>query len=291
MTSSAKGDADQHRLAARFVDGPHVSAPDKAEQRLADWLTDLSAGAGGCDRRSDRPVPARQDHSARHRRSLALSVRSDARRRARARSGCSNATRSRILPRLIERTCRDVSAAAGEADVMQSASPHEIGGGAADRAVRHRRRLAGDAGDGGADRSRGRLGAGGAALPAAAGSRARPDDAAQSRIARRTDSGLVVLAMGKMGAGELNYSSDIDLIVFFDSEATTLAPDIEPQTVLRARHAGARADPAAAQRRRLRVPGRSAAAAGSRPRRRWRSRWPRRCIITSGTGGPGSAPP
>jgi [glutamine synthetase] adenylyltransferase / [glutamine synthetase]-adenylyl-L-tyrosine phosphorylase len=43
------------------------------------------------------------------------------------------------------------------------------------------------------------------------------------------DSGLIVLAMGKMGAGELNYSSDIDLIVFFDSAATTLAPDIEPQ--------------------------------------------------------------
>ena len=35
--------------------------------------------------------------------------------------------------------------------------------------------------------------------------------------------------MGKMGAGELNYSSDIDLIVFFDSAAPTLAPDIEPQ--------------------------------------------------------------
>src|SRR5258706_16426163 len=51
MNSSAKGDADQHRLAARFVDGPHVSAPDKAEQRLADWLTDLAseqaAGVGG----------------------------------------------------------------------------------------------------------------------------------------------------------------------------------------------------------------------------------------------------
>ncbi|HET6838264.1 MAG TPA: bifunctional [glutamine synthetase] adenylyltransferase/[glutamine synthetase]-adenylyl-L-tyrosine phosphorylase, partial [Bradyrhizobium sp.] len=42
------------------------------------------------------------------------------------------------------------------------------------------------------------------------------------------DSGLVVLAMGKMGAGELNYSSDIDLIVFFDPAAPTLAPDLEP---------------------------------------------------------------
>src|SRR3979490_1948655 len=42
MNSSAKGDADQHGLAARFVDGPHVAAPDQAEQRLADWLTDLA---------------------------------------------------------------------------------------------------------------------------------------------------------------------------------------------------------------------------------------------------------
>ncbi len=32
------------------------------------------------------------------------------------------------------------------------------------------------------------------------------------------DSGLVILGMGKMGARELNYSSDIDIIVFFDSE-------------------------------------------------------------------------
>src|SRR4051794_35840554 len=31
-------------------------------------------------------------------------------------------------------------------------------------------------------------------------------------------SGYIVLAMGKMGAGELNYSSDIDLIVFYDAD-------------------------------------------------------------------------
>ena len=35
-------------------------------------------------------------------------------------------------------------------------------------------------------------------------------------------SGYVVLAMGKMGAGELNYSSDIDLIVLFDPDAPAL---------------------------------------------------------------------
>ena len=38
---------------------------------------------------------------------------------------------------------------------------------------------------------------------------ATPDDAA-------TAGGMVALAMGKMGAGELNYSSDIDLICLFD---------------------------------------------------------------------------
>src|SRR3954467_7356022 len=39
-------------------------------------------------------------------------------------------------------------------------------------------------------------------------------------------SGYIVLAMGKMGAGELNYSSDIDLIVFYD--ATTPLQGTEP---------------------------------------------------------------
>jgi glutamate-ammonia-ligase adenylyltransferase len=42
------------------------------------------------------------------------------------------------------------------------------------------------------------------------------------------DSGYIVLAMGKMGAGELNYSSDIDLIIFYETAASTLAPDIAP---------------------------------------------------------------
>src|SRR5262249_55498748 len=39
-------------------------------------------------------------------------------------------------------------------------------------------------------------------------------------------SGYIVLAMGKMGAGELNYSSDIDLMVFYDGAALT--PGTEP---------------------------------------------------------------
>ncbi|WP_455466536.1 bifunctional [glutamine synthetase] adenylyltransferase/[glutamine synthetase]-adenylyl-L-tyrosine phosphorylase [Bartonella sp. B39] len=37
-----------------------------------------------------------------------------------------------------------------------------------------------------------------------------------SRDDPEKDSGLIILGMGKLGAGELNYSSDIDLIVFID---------------------------------------------------------------------------
>jgi [glutamine synthetase] adenylyltransferase / [glutamine synthetase]-adenylyl-L-tyrosine phosphorylase len=40
-------------------------------------------------------------------------------------------------------------------------------------------------------------------------------------------SGYFVLALGKMGAYELNYSSDIDLIVFYDIAAATAAPGTE----------------------------------------------------------------
>jgi [glutamine synthetase] adenylyltransferase / [glutamine synthetase]-adenylyl-L-tyrosine phosphorylase len=39
--------------------------------------------------------------------------------------------------------------------------------------------------------------------------------------------GYVVLAMGKHGAFELNYSSDVDLIVLYDAETNCLPPDAE----------------------------------------------------------------
>jgi glutamate-ammonia-ligase adenylyltransferase len=41
-------------------------------------------------------------------------------------------------------------------------------------------------------------------------------------------SGYIVLAMGKMGAYELNFSSDIDLMVFFDAAAAKLKRGLEP---------------------------------------------------------------
>jgi glutamate-ammonia-ligase adenylyltransferase len=59
---------------------------------------------------------------------------------------------------------------------------------------------------------------------AAADGRVRPSDPARPE----QGSGYFVLAMGKMGAFELNYSSDVDLIVLFDPAAPALDPAIEP---------------------------------------------------------------
>jgi [glutamine synthetase] adenylyltransferase / [glutamine synthetase]-adenylyl-L-tyrosine phosphorylase len=227
MNSSAKGDADRHRLAARFVDGPHVSAPDKAEQRLADWLADLPPEqaaaiddlvtrfplAGTCLLGIAESSPY-----------LFELVRADAVRLIRL----LESDPETYLPQLIERTCLDVVAAAGEADVMQllrrvkseaallialcdiggvwpvmrvTAALTDLAVASVQSALRHVLRK---------EAERGRI------TPT---NLDRPED----------NSGLIVLAMGKMGAGELNYSSDIDLIVFFDPAAPTLAPNIEPQ--------------------------------------------------------------
>lgn len=56
-----------------------------------------------------------------------------------------------------------------------------------------------------------------------AGQLLAPDPSAPEK-----DSGLIVLGMGKYGAYELNYSSDIDLIIFFDRDIAPLAPSVEP---------------------------------------------------------------
>ncbi len=57
--------------------------------------------------------------------------------------------------------------------------------------------------------------------------RLKPADPEQPEIG----SGYIVLAMGKMGAFELNYSSDIDLIVFFDPDAPAIPKDTEPSSL------------------------------------------------------------
>jgi [glutamine synthetase] adenylyltransferase / [glutamine synthetase]-adenylyl-L-tyrosine phosphorylase len=62
---------------------------------------------------------------------------------------------------------------------------------------------------------------------AARAGRLTPKDKSQPQA----DSGYIVLAMGKMGALELNYSSDIDLIVLYDPAACALPKDAEPSTL------------------------------------------------------------
>jgi glutamate-ammonia-ligase adenylyltransferase len=62
---------------------------------------------------------------------------------------------------------------------------------------------------------------------AARAGRFNPKDIAQPQ----RDSGYIVLAMGKMGGFELNYSSDIDLIVFFDPDSAALPEGAEAARV------------------------------------------------------------
>src|SRR3979409_1731137 len=118
MISSAKGDAEQNRLAARFVDGPHVSAPDKAEQRLADWLTDLApeqvAAIGGLIARFPLANTLLLG-IAKASPYLFDLVRADSRRAIRL----LECEPEPYLAQLIENTCRNVSAASSQADAMQ----------------------------------------------------------------------------------------------------------------------------------------------------------------------------
>ncbi|WP_375411205.1 bifunctional [glutamine synthetase] adenylyltransferase/[glutamine synthetase]-adenylyl-L-tyrosine phosphorylase [uncultured Bradyrhizobium sp.] len=227
MTSSAKGCADRHRLAARFVDGPHLFAPTEARQRLEGWFADLAPEQASAIRRLAEQFPRLQailEGVAEASPYLFDLMRADAARLIRLLQ-CEPESH---LAALIEQTCLAAGAAATEAEVMQRLRGMkseaallialcDIGGvwavmrvtaGLTDLAVasvqsalRYLLRQ---------ESARGRL---------------KPPDADRPE----EGSGLVVLAMGKMGAGELNYSSDIDLIVFFDAAARTLARDIEPQ--------------------------------------------------------------
>ena len=228
MNASAKQqDADGHRLAARFVDGPQVWAPDQARQLLAGWLADLRTEQATAIGQLMVGFPRVQ--------SILLGIaeaspylfdllRADG-GRALQLLRCEP---ERHLAELIDRMARDAGAASSEADMMQRLRRMkaeaallialcDIGGvwpvmrvtaaltdfavAAVRAALRHVLLQ---------ETARGRL------------QPVHPDDP-------ETGSGLIVLAMGKMGAGELNFSSDIDLIVLFAAAASTLAPGIEPQ--------------------------------------------------------------
>ena len=212
-------------LAAQFVSGPHIADSSTAEQRLEGWLAELEP-LQAADIRAWLGRPAA--------RAILLGivefspylfdlVRADATRLIRV-LACDPEAH---LAALIENTSRDVLAAASEADVMAllrrlkseaalMIALCDIGGvWPVMRVTAALTDLAVNSVQAGLrfllrqEVARGRMNA------------ADPDRPEEG-------CGLIVLAMGKMGAGELNYSSDIDLIVFFDPAATSLVADIEP---------------------------------------------------------------
>ncbi|EKS42816.1 glutamate-ammonia-ligase adenylyltransferase [Afipia clevelandensis ATCC 49720] len=220
------GGADRPTLAARFVAGPKLFAPEDAQRRLADWLGDIAPeDAAALKAVSDSSPQAKAilEGIAEASPYLFDLMRADAGRAVRLLQSDPDSH----LAALIDKTVADVAAASDESEVMSALRRMkseaallialcDIGGvwpvmrvtrGLTDIAVTSvqcaiRFLLKQEA-------ARGRL---------------LPPDAEHPEVG----SGLVVLAMGKMGAGELNYSSDIDLIVFYELEAPTLAEGIEP---------------------------------------------------------------
>ena len=226
MTLSAR-DADTPPLAARLIEGPVLSDPDQARQTLARWLDDVPAAL----RQPLATTLGRHPTARRLLEGIAEAspylfdlVRLDAARATRV----LQCDPDRRLAELLADLATLAKGAANEAELMQSLrrakaeaalliAVCDIGGvwpvmrvtealsdfafAATQCAVRFL--LTQEA-------RRGRF------LPD------KPDHPEQG-------SGLIVLAMGKMGAGELNYSSDIDLIIFFDRDANRLQVDIEPQ--------------------------------------------------------------
>ncbi|OAF11059.1 bifunctional [glutamine synthetase] adenylyltransferase/[glutamine synthetase]-adenylyl-L-tyrosine phosphorylase [Bradyrhizobium neotropicale] len=227
MNLSAPGNADKNgeRLAARFAEAPHIAA-SATDERLANWLAELEpAQSASIEAQLARPfakdiLAGIAEFSP----YLFDLVRADPARLIRLLQCDPDAH----LAALIEGARSAVFAAADEAEVMRvlrrmkaetallialcdiggiwpvmrvTAALTDVAVSSVQAALQFMLRQ---------EAARGKL------------SPSNPE-------APEEGCGLIVLAMGKMGAGELNYSSDIDLIVFFDPEATTLAPDIEPQ--------------------------------------------------------------
>jgi glutamate-ammonia-ligase adenylyltransferase len=227
MTVSAAGSADVRSLAARFVTGPQLFAPAEARERLVDWLSDLRADQrkaieGICLEFSQARVILESIAEASP--YLFDLIRADPVRALRV----LGSDPDRRIAELVAGIRTDMAAAADDAAAMQllrrmkaeaalltalcdiggvwpvmrvTAALTDVAVTATQSSVRYL--LAQEA-------ARGRI------VP--------PD-----RNAPEEGSGLIVLAMGKMGAGELNYSSDVDLIVFYDADRNSLKEDIEPQ--------------------------------------------------------------
>ena len=226
MTSPATGHADHTPLAARFVNGPQLVAPDEAARRLDNMLGDIEPEHA----RALRDIGARFPQAQIILQGIAEAspylfdlIRMNP-ARAVALMQCDPDTRIAVL---IEATATEVAAASSEADAMvllrrmkaEAAlliALCDIGGvWPVMRVTQALTDIANTAVQCALRFLLTQEGARGKLVPL---NPDRPEDG----------SGLVVLAMGKMGAGELNYSSDIDLSVFYDLTAPSLAEGLEP---------------------------------------------------------------
>ena len=227
MNGSATAGADSQSLAARFVTGPQLFAPDDARQRLVGWLEDLAPE----QREAIDAICAAHPLTRTIFESIAEAspylfdlIRADPARSLRlltsdpdqhitkllsdARSGVAAAPDDATVMRLLRRMKAEAALLIALCDIGDVWPVMRITGALTDLAVTAvqcsvRYLLAQEA-------ARGRI------VPP------DPDMPEQG-------SGLIIFAMGKMGAGELNYSSDVDLIVFYEAEGTSLNQDIEPQ--------------------------------------------------------------
>ena len=219
---------------------PRLSAPKEARARVDAWLGEIARTAAGKALKPLLAAPKAKlaDLVASIAEGLALSVGSDPRRPRSLSSHCSRPIRSSISQRVIADVTQRRRRPPSDADAMRMLrrakaeaalliALADIGGvWPVERvtARAHRLRRCG------ARRAR-------CATCCAAPPR-RASSSSATPANPEEGSGYVVLAMGKMGAHELNYSSDIDLIVLYDADAALARGH-------RARRAASSASPAA----------------------------------------------
>ncbi|OQW60719.1 MAG: glutamine-synthetase adenylyltransferase [Proteobacteria bacterium SG_bin9] len=226
MSPSDKEPADSRSLAARFATAPVLHLPAEARQRLADWLDDVSPS----DADALRAILAQHPTAAAIFEAIAEAspylfdlMRADAARVVRL----LQTDPDPHIADLIDATARTVAATSDESDVMRALrlmkseaalfiALCDIGG--VWPVMQVTQALTDIAGEAAQMTLRYLL------TQEAERERFKPVDPAKPE----TGSGLVIFAMGKMGAGELNYSSDIDLIVFYNLDCPLL-DDVEPQ--------------------------------------------------------------
>src|SRR5258708_723365 len=189
ITRAEQSTLQAGRLLATSIALPRVPASDAAQARVSDWLADIA----------EQPAAA-------------------------------------ALARLLA----DQAAARGLSAAFAEGAPYLWGPARAGPVGRGRNRdvavVPGRAGRGGVGRA-GRFGAARTGLAGggvAQGVGRLLGEAARAGAPHPADperpeqgSGYFVLALGKMGGNELNYSSDIDLIVLYDVAAATVAPGTE----------------------------------------------------------------